>query len=164
MLDINELRNELPKIGDVLIKIPVTSAPQDKPKIQPKAYACVVRYVHPKNLWYQVEFNIKGNKFKQSYNLIDDDYNKEMHEYWVVFTPRSTEQCKIRRQNIKNADKTYDGNSSCHKKTIRDSSFKSIFDIVGELENYNKKHKTNLSYGQYVGLIYEKENKKNEYI
>ena len=77
MLDINELRNELPKIGDVLIKIPVTSAPSDKPKIQPKAYACVVRYVHPKNLWYQVEFNIKGNKFKQSDNLIDDDYNKE---------------------------------------------------------------------------------------
>ena len=61
MLDINELRNELPKIGDVLIKIPVTSAPLDKPKIQPKAYSCVVRYVHPKNLWYQVEFNIKGN-------------------------------------------------------------------------------------------------------
>ena len=54
MLDINELRNELPKIGDVLIKIPVTSAFAP----EKKSHRCVVTYVNTEYLWYQVEFQI----------------------------------------------------------------------------------------------------------
>ena len=66
MLDINELRNELPKIGDVLIKIPVTSSFTPEKKSHP----CVVTYVNTEHLWYQAEFNFAGVKFKQNYNLL----------------------------------------------------------------------------------------------
>lgn len=150
MLDINKLRNELPKIGDVLIKIPITAsfAPEKK------SYPCVVTYINTEYLWYQVEFNFAGVKFKQNYNLIDDDYNEEMHEYWSAFNPGSIEQLKLRRKNIENADKVYDGTSSIPKRIIRDPLFKDIFEITKELDEYNKKHNTNLSYGQYINLFY----------
>lgn len=150
MLEINELRNELPKIGDVLIKIPVTSsfAPEKK------SHPCVVTYVNTEYLWYQVEFNFAGVKFKQNYNLIDDDYNEEMHKYWSAYNPGSIEQYTLRRKNIENADKVYDGKSSTPKRIRRDPSFRDVFDITRELKNYNKNHKTDLSYGQYVSLFY----------
>ena len=149
MLDINELRNELPKIGDVLIKIPVTSsfAPEKR------SYPCVVTYVNTEYLWYQVEFDFAGVKFKQNYNLMDDNYNEEMHKYWSAFNPGSIEQWKLCRKSIENADKVYDGKSSIPKRIRRDPSFRDVFDITKELENYNKKHKTVLSYGQYVNLF-----------
>ena len=150
MLDINELRNELPKIGDVLIKIPVTSSFASEKKSHP----CVVTYVNTEYLWYQVEFNFAGVKFKQNYNLIDDDYNEEMHKYWSAYNPGSIEQYTLRCKNIENADKVYDGKSSIPRRIIRDSSFRDVFDITRELKNHNKNHKTDLSYGQYVSLFY----------
>lgn len=160
MLNVNELRNELPKIGDILIKTPVTNSPIDKKprklhidKKPKKAYPCVVTYVHPEYLWYQVEFNINGCKFKQNYNLVDDDYNEEMHKYWNKDTPGCDDQYKQRRKHLYNANKKYNGKSATPKRLSIDPLYKNVFDITRELENYNKKHKTNLSYGKYLNMI-----------
>lgn len=162
MLDINELRTELPKIGDVLIKTPVTSEPSVQPKTQLKAYACVVTYVHPKNLWYQVEFNIKGNKFKQNYNLIDDNYNDDMKKYWTLY---AIEHYNIISRMETQKYSVYTGESSVPKRDtslMQKDTYEMILEITRKLKQYNKEHNTNMTYGKYIQMI-EKENK-NEYI
>lgn len=153
MLDINQLRKELPKVGDVLIKIPVTDSSalfyyQNPNK---KAYACVVTYVNRENLWYQVEFDLHENKFKQNYNLLDDDYNDEMNSYWNKWGPGYK---TIRKKSIRAMSLAYDGKSSTPKKMAPDPSYKDVYEITRELKKYNDEHGTNLSYGEYLKMQY----------
>ena len=38
-------------------------------------------------------------------------------------------------------------------KPRKKAKFKSIYQVIRDVEKYNKEHKTRLSYGQYVGLV-----------
>ena len=154
MLDIEELRNELPKIGDILIKEPVTDRSVYKTEIK---YPCVVTYVNSKHLWYQVEFNIGKYKFKENYNLIDDYYSDEMNKYWTDFDNEfgslyveSKKQGKTFVNWDKNMRLRYNGKSATPRMVKPDPSFKSVYDISKELKDYNERHKKHITYGEYV--------------
>ena len=68
--DKDTIRKRLPKIGDKLKLIPTLKNKRDYTlpiPIEPQD--CTVIYVNKEHLWYTVEFDIDGNKFRESYKL-----------------------------------------------------------------------------------------------
>lgn len=67
LLTPDDIRTTLPKVGDTLVKTPTLgkSLGFTEPAGPQK---CVVTYVHPRNLWYEVQF---PNGTRESYKLPD---------------------------------------------------------------------------------------------
>lgn len=68
VLDPCDLEATLPKVGDTLYKPPhIAGVGGVLTELEP--CECVVTYVNPKNLWYEVQFNDDGITFKECYKL-----------------------------------------------------------------------------------------------
>lgn len=135
MYTIDELRNRLPNVGDKVLRKPVLFGMD--PRNIKKRWGTVI-FVHPINLWYLVEFNINGHKVKQGYNILNtkynqqQDYNKSDNYFDLVYNGDSSVPRRVPRKDI-------DPNN--HDK---------LSDVLLELEKYNKKHHTHITYGDYV--------------
>lgn len=70
------LRAMLPQVGDHLKKKPEFGQSPGATHFK-RALPCVVTYVHPAHLWYQVEFKTRsGETFRQCYKLPDATYDQ----------------------------------------------------------------------------------------
>ena len=68
--DKDTIRERLPKIGDKLKLIPTLNNPGNYTLLNPiDPQDCTVVYVNKEHLWYEVEFDVNGNKFRESYKL-----------------------------------------------------------------------------------------------
>ena len=149
MYTIEELRDRLPKVGDLVLRKPVLYGTD--PKKVKKRWARVI-YVHDKNLWYTVEFDINGHKVKQGFNLLEQIKCKTQEVgYPNVFTPDDK------------FEYVYDGSSSTlhkvPKKRYNPFIPNKLNDITYDLEVYNRKHGTRLTYGMYVHMLEEEQKK-----
>ena len=71
-----QLRAQLPAIGDRLMRRPETGPAPGMGLIKVEPLPCVVTYVHAEHLWYEVEFTTAtGNTFRECYKLPDNTYN-----------------------------------------------------------------------------------------
>lgn len=68
-----QARAMLPRVGDRMRKIPTTLKIADE---DPRPAWCTVVYVNTAHLWYTVQFQEKGCRFRESYK-VPERYEKE---------------------------------------------------------------------------------------
>lgn len=61
-----QTRATLPMVGDRMRRVPISLKDQMQ-KLEPEW--CEVIYVNPEKLWYMVQFQEKGNRFRECYKV-----------------------------------------------------------------------------------------------
>lgn len=65
-----QARTLLPMVGDRMKRVPISL----KDKLMQVAPAwCEVIYVNPRNLWYMVQFQEKGSRFRECYKVPEQE-------------------------------------------------------------------------------------------
>ena len=86
LIDKTDLQSLLPNIGDILFKVPTIDVWLTTDNHAPQE--CTVVYVNREHLWYEVEFDAQGHKFKECYSVIPgertyDFYTGSKHDYFT---------------------------------------------------------------------------------
>lgn len=73
LIDISDLRSQIPHVGDQLMKTPTyklySFGSGFKSERVAEPMPCTVTYIHPDHLWYQVTFKLNGGYVRECYKL-----------------------------------------------------------------------------------------------